>query len=153
MKNLEFQKKVASAVLKCSPKRVVFDSDELESIKEAITRSDIKSLISEGTIAKKQKKGVSRARANVIKRQKAKGQRKGHGSRKGKATARTPKKEKWMAKVRAQREFIKTLKDSELIDNSVYRNIYLKSKGGFFRSRRHIKLYLNEHKLFLKKED
>jgi large subunit ribosomal protein L19e len=152
MKNLDFQKKIASSVLKCSPKRIVLDSDELESIKEAITRSDVKSLISEGTISKKQKKGVSRARANVIKKQKAKGQRKGHGSRKGKATARTPKKETWMKKIRSQRELIKELKDSKLIDNKVYRNIYLKSKGGFFRSKRHIKLYLNEHKLFLKKD-
>ncbi|MFP4402912.1 MAG: 50S ribosomal protein L19e [Candidatus Woesearchaeota archaeon] len=152
MKNLDFQKRIASSVLKCSKKRVVFDVDELESIKEAITRSDIKSLISEAVVVKKQKKGVSRVRANFIKRQKAKGQRKGHGSRKGKATARTPKKETWMAKIRLQRKFIKSLKDLQLIDNLVYRQLYLKCKGGFFRSKRHIKLYLNEHNLFLKKE-
>lgn len=152
MKGLNVQKRIASMILKCSPKRIKFISDRLEDIKEAITRADLRSLIKDKAIVGQQKKGVSRARANKIKQQKSKGQKKGHGKRKGKSTARAPKKEQWMAKIRTQRKFIKELKDKELVANDTYRNLYMKSKGGFFRSKRHIKLYLNEHKLFLKKE-
>jgi len=36
------------------------------------------------------------------------------------------------------------LKDRKIIDDKLYRELYSKSKGGFFRSRRHIKLFLEE---------
>ncbi|MFW6383524.1 MAG: 50S ribosomal protein L19e, partial [Nanoarchaeota archaeon] len=38
MKGLKFQKRIASSLLKGSKKRIKFDSDRLEEIKEAITR-------------------------------------------------------------------------------------------------------------------
>ncbi len=151
MKGLNVQKRIASSLLKGSGKRVKFDVTMLEDIKEAITRADLKSLINSGAITIIQKKGVSRARAKFNQRQKSKGQRKGQGKRKGKATARTPAKELWMTKIRAQRKFISELKAKSLVSNKTYRDLYSKSKGGFFRSRRHIKLYLNENKLFLEK--
>ncbi|MGM5482893.1 MAG: 50S ribosomal protein L19e [Nanobdellota archaeon] len=151
MKGLNVQKRIASSILKGSVKRIKFDKQRLEEIKEAITRADLKGLISGGLISLKKKKGVSRARANQIQRQKSKGQKKGQGKRKGKFTARKPKKETWVSKIRTQRSFIKDLKQKDLIANSTYRDLYSKSKGGFFRSKRHIKIYLNEHKLFLDK--
>ncbi len=148
MKGLNVQKRIASSILKRSPKRVKFDEDRLDEIKEAITRADIRGLIKDALIVPIQKKGVSRARANKIQKQKAKGQKKGHGKRKGKATARTPKKEAWMTKIRTQRKFAKELKEKGLITNETYRMLYRRTKGGYFRSKRHIKLYLTEHKLF-----
>ncbi len=151
MKGLNVQKRIASSLLKGSKKRVQFDSNRLEEIKEAITRADLKSLITSRAIAMKQKKGVSRARAKIIQIQKAKGQKKGPGKRKGKATARTPRKELWITKIRTQRKFIKELKEKGLVSGETYRDLYMKSKGGFFRSKRHIKLYLTEQKLFLEK--
>ena len=54
------------------------------------------------------------------------------------------KKRTWINKIRKQREFIKKLLDKELINKKLYRELYLKSKGNFFRSQRHIKLYLEE---------
>ena len=151
MKGLKFQKRIASSLLKGSRKRVKFDSGRLEEIKESITRGDIRSLVGSGAIALNQKKGVSRARAKLRQIQKTKGLRKGPGKRKGKATARTPRKENWIKKIRSQRNFIGELKKSGLISSKTYRDVYSKSKGGFFRSKRHIKLYLNENKLFLEK--
>ena len=56
-----------------------------------------------------------------------------------------------MIQVRNQREFIKELKEKELVEVGVYRNLYRKVKGGYFRSKRHIKLYLTENELFKKK--
>lgn len=148
---LVVQKRLAGELLKCSSSRIVFDTERLSEIKEAITKFDIRRLIKDKAITKIKEKGVSRARANKLLAQKTKGRRKGPGSRKGKATARTPKKEAWMNRIRLQRTFLLTLKEKQHIDAKTYRNLYLKAKGGFFRSKRHIKLYLDEHNLVVKK--
>ena len=142
---LTLQRRIAASVLKCSQKRVTFDNSRLEDIKEAITKVDVRGLISDGAVKKIQKKGVSRARARKIAEQKSKGRRKGKGSRKGSKYARCTKKERWMKTIRAQRDLLKTLRDKKIIMAAQYHELYGKSKGGFFRSRRHIKLYLEEH--------
>ena len=86
------QKTIAAKVLHCSSKRVVFASEHLSDIKEAITRHDIRALVNQGLIIKIQKKGVSRVRARKLQIQKRKGRKHGQGSRKGKKTARASKK-------------------------------------------------------------
>lgn len=148
--NLRSKKRIAGSVLKCSIKRVKFDVERLSEIKEAITTSDIKSLINDGAINSVHKKGVSRARANVILAQKKKGRQKGHGSRKGKFNARKEGKRTWINKVRLQRDLIRILKEKEMITNATFSDLYQKIKGGYFRSRRHIKIFLEEHDLIRK---
>lgn len=148
---LTVQKRLAAQILKCSPDRVWVDPENLETTKEAITKQDIKTLISNGIIKKKQKTGTSRVRARKRLVQKRKGRQKGHGSRKGKSTARTPKKKTWMLRVRVQRRFLKELKEKKLLKTPDHRKLALKVKGGFFRSRNHLKLYINENNLIAKK--
>ena len=147
---LKLQKRLAGEMMKCSEKRVVFDTERLEDIKEAITKADIRRLILDKAIKEKPEKGISRFRARKIALQKRKGKRKGQGSKKGKKTARVPKKEAWIKKIRIQREFLKEIRDKELITKNDYHSLYMKSKGGFFRSKRHIKLYIEENKLIKK---
>ncbi len=148
---LKTQKRLAASLLKCSKKRIVFDNERLDEIKESITKKDIDGLIKDKAIKKKQAKGVSRARANKIKRQKSKGRRKGPGSKKGTHGARLPKKQAWIKKVRVQRKFIKELKDKKIITSKSHQMLYSKISGGFFRSRKHIKLYIKEHDMARKK--
>lgn len=143
--NLRNKRRIASSILKVGSKRVKFDPDKLSEIKEAITKGDIKSLIKSKAVIPKKKKGISKYRNRKIRLQKKKGRRKGLGSRKGKKTARFPSKKLWMSKIRAQRNLLKNLKDKNLISSKDYKNLYLKSKGGFFRSKRHIKVYIKEH--------
>ena len=54
-----------------------------------------------------------------------------------------------MNNLRNKREFIRMLIDKKIIDKQTYRQLYLKAKGGYFRSIRHIKLYIEEHDLAL----
>ncbi|MFA6073542.1 MAG: 50S ribosomal protein L19e [Candidatus Woesearchaeota archaeon] len=143
------QKRLASKILKASHKRIKFDNQRLADIKDAITKTDVRLLVNEGAITKVQKRGVSRARARNIQKQKSKGRRKGPGSRKGTNTSRLPRKESWMNRIRSQRTFIAELKEKQIITNKTYRELYRKSKGGFFRSTRHVKVYLEDNKLFL----
>ena len=144
---LNVQKRLAAGVLGCSPKRIWLDPERLSDIKEAITKIDIKGLIKDKAIAKKPVKSVSRARARVRQKQKRSGRRKGQGSRKGSENARDARKVVWINQARAQRELLKKMKEKGLFTTSVYRELYEKSKGGFFRSRKHLKLYIEERNL------
>ncbi len=141
--NVGKRKELVARTLKCSPKRVVFNKESLKDIKDAITRLDLKAMVHKGIIKIKPKKGnSSRIRKNPRKA----------GSRKGKATTRTPKKRTWMNKIRSQRELLKKLRTADYITTETFKDLYKKSKGGFFRSKRHIKLYIEEHKLVQKKD-
>lgn len=144
----KIQKKLASKISGRSKKKVKLDPNRLDEITEAITREDIKTLIKDGAIKIEQKRGVSRPRARKRGKQKVKGRRRGQGTRKGKTNARLLGKRKWINRIRLQRNFLKELKEKNKITNEVYKDLYAKAKGGFFRSKRHIKLYMNEHGLF-----
>jgi large subunit ribosomal protein L19e len=142
---MKLQKRLAATVLGCSPKRVLFDETKLDEIKEAITKSDIRKLIGQGSIIELPKQGISRSRANKIKVQKTKGRQTGQGSRKGRVGARGDNsKREWINKTRLQRRFIRSLKQHNKIDHTLFRELYRKIKGGFFRNKRHISLYLEE---------
>jgi len=141
---IDNQKRLAAQILKCSKKRVKLDPDMASDIKEAITKADIRGLIKDNIITKIKARGVSRGRARKRLVQKRKGRQSGEGSKKGSSGARAPKKRAWINKIRSQRKLLKTLKENKIIDGKLYREFYSKSKGGFFRSRRHIKLYLEE---------
>ena len=141
---LKNKKRIAAQLLKAGIKRVWFNPDKLSEIKDAITKEDIRNLIREGSIRVKQKRGISRFRVRKILVQKRKGRRQGPGTRKGKATARLSKKRDWMNRVRKQRELLSVLKNKKAVTPKEYSDLRLKTKGGFFRSKRHLKLYLEE---------
>ena len=149
---LRTQRRIAAQLLKCGETRIKFDETKLSEIKEAITKSDVRGLIKDDTIQKKPVVSISGGRSRKILKQKRKGRRQGPGSRKGKKGARLPKKEAWMNKIRIMRSFLAEVRDKKLITPVTYRSIYMKAKGGFFRSKRHIKLYLEEHKLIQQNE-
>jgi large subunit ribosomal protein L19e len=136
--DLKNQRRMASELLKCGVNRVWIDPNRSEDISDAITRADVRILINSGAIAARQKKGVSRGRAEFEKAQKRKGRQSGHGSRRGKKGARKPSKERWMQSIRPIRLKLKELRDTGKIDPATYRIYYLKAKGGVFKSRSHL---------------
>ena len=144
---LKLQKRLAAALKHAGKHRIKLPQENLNEIKEALTKSDIRKLISKRIIIVKQKKGKSRHHARILLLQKRKGRRKGKGSREGKRTARLPRKKAWMAKIRAQRKFLKVLKSKNLLSTIDFRSLYLKSKSGAFRSKRHIKTFITEQNL------
>lgn len=151
--DLKSRKRIAAQLLKVGVNRVKFDPERLDEIKDAITKADIRALINDLAIKAKPEKGSSKSRIRKANIQRRKGRKKGSGSRKGKKTARLSNKAKWMSMIRTQRNFLKELKEKKIITPSVYHLLYRKSKGGFFRSRRHIKLYLGDNNLVNKKNE
>jgi large subunit ribosomal protein L19e len=140
--DLKNQKRMAADILDCGHSRVWIDPNRIEDVADAITRADIRKAIDAGSIRVLPQTGVSRGRAKHILAQKAKGRRRGQGSRKGTAGARTPTKRKWIQTIRPIRATLRDLKDSGKIPRSIYRKFYRKSKGGMFRSRRSLLLHL-----------
>ncbi len=135
------QKKLAAKVLDCGIEKVWIDPKN-EKVSQAITRGDIRSFIKDGVIKKKADKKRSKNSPKKQQRQ---------GSVKGSSGARMGKKNEWLKKIRPQRKMIKELKEKNLLNPGVYRVLYLKVKGGMFRSKAHLQLYLNDKKL-LKEE-
>jgi len=138
---LSTQKRLASRVMKVGRSRVWIDPEFQDEVSLAITKDDIRRLIDERAIQKKQKQGVSRGRARHVMRQKRKGQRKGPGHKKGKATAKLSKKDRWMRKIRPMRIELRRLREEGKITRKVYRDLYLKAKGNAFRNSTPADLY------------
>ena len=107
----------------------------------------MRGLIAVGKVSRAKVNQHSRGGARKIAEQKGKGRQRGKGSRKGSKHSIVTRKEKWMARIRAQRELLKELHDKALLSTTNYRLLYNKAKGGYFRNRRHIKLYITEHHL------
>ena len=152
MTDLRNQRRMAASLLKCGVNSVWMDHDRVDEIAKAVTKEDIRILINGKAIKKRQKKGISSGRKKFVASQKKKGRRRGYGSRKGAKYARLPRKQRWIRIIRPIRADLKSLRDENKIDRSVYRKYYRKAKGGEFRSRQHLKTHLISDGVIKKEE-
>jgi large subunit ribosomal protein L19e len=142
MADLRNQRRLAADIMKAGSSRIRIDPDRIDEVAGAVTRADVRKLVSGGVITTVQKQGVSRGRGRKIAAQKRKGRRTGPGSRKGASGARTPRKETWMALIRALRDELAALRENGAIDAHTYRAYYVRAKGGQFRSRAHLRSHM-----------
>ena len=138
---------MAAEILKVGENRVWINPERADDVELAISREEIRRLIRDRAIKKVPEKGISRARAKRIHDKKVTGRRRGQGSRKGTKGARTPSKEAWMKRVRAQRKRLRGLRDSHALNETVYRQLYIMSKSGLFRSVADLDRYMEAHGL------
>ena len=143
-------KRIAASMLKSGVSRIRVTS--AKDAEEALTREDVRGLIKSGSVTRVQKKGSSRKYSSKLLEQKRKGRRSGQGKRRGKYGARTPKKREWIKGVRAMRRLMKELRDNGQIEGRTYTTFYRRVKGGEFRNKKHVLLYLKDHGLLKKKE-
>jgi large subunit ribosomal protein L19e len=140
---VSLQKRLAAKILKVGVSRVWLDPTKRKEIEGAITRVDIKKLIKKNYIKVLPEK--------LSKPESLRRMKRGPGSRKGGKHAIVPAKRKWINTVRPLRTFLRELKENQQIDSSTYKKIYKLIKGGAFRSRSHMLLYLEQHGLLKKK--
>ncbi|HJL54354.1 MAG: 50S ribosomal protein L19e [Candidatus Thalassarchaeaceae archaeon] len=139
------QKRMAAEILSKREGRIVgihriwVNPDYLDEVTDAVQKEDVRNLIDDGIIVAKPIVGISRSRARKASQQKSKGRRKGQGSRSGSANSRSPRKQRWMTRIRAQRRALKELRDQGSLTPSQYRHFYLKAKGGSYRSIAHMR--------------
>lgn len=142
--NLKNQRRLAAEIMEVGVGRVQMPEESAEQVAEALTREDVRILIHKGAIKKRALKNPSKSRARAYTSQKKKGRHKGTGKRKGRKTARLPRKKVWIKKIRAIRDEIRKLKKEGKIEN--YRRIYRQAKGNLFHSRRHLREHIERTK-------
>ena len=143
--NLKSKKRLVSRIVGVGVNRVRFDNDHLDDVADAITRDDIRSLITANTITIKSFTGTSRGRAKTKKAQKSK-RGATQGSKKGRKGARVGKKTVYVNKVRALRYILRIAKDRKEITNDVFKAVYKKINGNTIRNKAHLRTVIAEVK-------
>jgi large subunit ribosomal protein L19e len=143
--NLKAKKRLAARVTGVGVHRIRFDTDHLDDIADAITRENIRSLITANTIRIKSFTGTSKGRAHDKKDQKNK-RGTTQGSKQGRKGARVGKKEVYVAKVRALRRLLKIAKDRKDLTNPEFWALYKKVGGNTVRNKAHLRLLMEEIK-------
>ncbi len=143
--NLKAKKRLASRVTGVGIHRIKFDTDHLDDIADAITRANIRSLITANTIRIKSFTGTSKGRAHKKKAQKNK-RGTTQGSKKGRKGARVGKKQVYVAKVRSLRRLLKIAKDRKDLTNPEFWVLYKKVGGNTVRNKAHLRTLMEEIK-------
>ena len=141
--NLRAKKRLVSRIVGVGLHRVKFDNDHLDDITDAITRVNIRSLITANTIKIKRIVGTSHGRATLKKIQRRKRGTK-QGSKKGRKGARVGKKRVHITKVRALRYRLKVSKDRKEITNKEFWELYKKVGGNTIRNVAHLRSLIDE---------
>ena len=141
--NLRAKKRLVSRIVGVGLHRVKFDNDHLDDITDAITRVNIRSLLTANTIKIKRIVGTSHGRATLKKIQRRKRGTK-QGSKKGRKGARVGKKRVHITKVRALRCRLKVSKDRKEITNKEFWELYKKVGGNTIRNVAHLRSLIDE---------
>jgi large subunit ribosomal protein L19e len=146
--SLKSQRRLAAEIMKVGEGRVWIDPERIDYVEAAITRDEIRKLIHEGVVKSLPERGISRARARVLKEKRKKGLRRGAGGKSGSARSKISKKQAWINRIRPLRKRMRELRDSRAITESVYRKLYDMSESGVFESKADLERYIKTHDMW-----
>ncbi len=126
--NLLSKKRLAAKTLGVGAGRIIFDTNRIDEVKEAITKQDIRDLNSSGAIKIREVTGRRRVEKSQSRRRMGK-IRKKIVSRKG----------EYVIITRKLRLYVKNLKDQGKITDEKYKEMRSKIKMKMFKSKRHFK--------------
>ena len=129
---LENKKDLVARTLGIGKKRIIFNKERLNEIKEAITKEDVKQLVGDGAIMIREIKGRKKAQKRNNRRR--------AGSVKKKVNQ---SKREYIIMVRKLRAYIAELKRKELINNVAYRELRKQIKLKAFKSKANLKGHIS----------
>lgn len=130
--NLRTKKELAAKTLKVGKERVKFVDARREDIKEAITKQDIRDLIADGAILVKEVKGRKKVRRK---------NKRSPGNIRKKVNKR---KKEYVIMTRKLRRYVAELKKQGRLNSEEIAGIRKKIRNRIFRSKAHLKEYLEE---------
>jgi large subunit ribosomal protein L19e len=137
-------KEMAAKLMKVGVNKIYLDPAQTAKVAEAMTKDDIRGLIADRVIKKRQDNSQSKGRTRKLKESKRKGRKRGKGKRKGTKKTRAEKKNTWINKVRAQRRTLKELReeDPEAVAAKGYSKVYRRIKGNYFKGKKYLREYI-----------
>jgi len=141
--NLKTKRRLVARILGVGANRIKFDSEHLDDVADAITRDNIRSLLTANIIEVKPIKGTSKGRAHHKKSQRRKRGTK-QGSKKGAKGTRIGKKQVYVRKIKALRHRLKVSKGRKEITNQDYWKLYRQVGGNQVRNVAHLRTLIEE---------
>ena len=145
--NLTNQRRIAASILNCGVNRIWIDPEKMDDVASAITRAEIRKLINDKAIKSSTISPTSKGRANILAEKKRTGRRIGMCTKKGRKFSTVSRKTRWVNRIRALRNALVQMRDKRVITVNTYRNLYMKAKGGEFRSIAELERHINEQRL------
>ncbi len=140
--SIKFAKRAASEIMGRGGSAIRIKPSALSDAAKAITKDDVRKLISDKNIyAIPEKHNVS-MNSKVLRKKRDEGRRRGPGRRKGTFKARAGRR--WEKKVRSQRMLLRSLKQMKKIDNKTFGKFYGLVKGNAFPDKASLLLHLGE---------
>ncbi|MBI3639828.1 MAG: 50S ribosomal protein L19e [Thaumarchaeota archaeon] len=141
--NLKTKRHLVARMLGVGANRIKFDSQYLDDVSDAITRDNIRSLITANIIEVRPIKGTSKGRAHHKKAQRRKRGTK-QGSKKGAKGSRIGKKQVYVRKIKALRHRLHVSKGRKEITNPEYWKLYRQAGGNQIRNVAHLRTLIEE---------
>jgi large subunit ribosomal protein L19e len=131
--SIKLARRIGAELLDRGISKVRIKPDRVDDAKKAITREDVRALISSGGIyAIKEKHNMS-LYSKTLREKRNKGRARGPGRRKGSAKAR--QSVGYGKRIRGQRRVLAALKKEKMIDNVAFKRYYRLVKGGNFQTK------------------
>jgi large subunit ribosomal protein L19e len=126
-------KRVAAQLLKRGESSVKIRPDALKEAEQAITRDDVRKLISTGKILALAKKENLSLYSKVLRKKRMQGRKRGPGKKRGGKKVRSGLQ--YRQKVRGLRRILFQLKNEKAITNQQFKEFYRLVRGGVFTTK------------------
>jgi large subunit ribosomal protein L19e len=131
--SIKLTRRIAAELMGRGISKVRIKPDRTEDAKKAITREDVRTMITSGGVYALEIKHNMSLNSKILRVKRNKGRARGPGRRKGSLKARQGLV--YGKKIRGQRRVLGALKDGKIIDNMAFKKYYRLVKGGNFQTK------------------